>query len=628
MGREEIQSIQLVEGNSSNLQTNLTDHYSRRDLRRSYLDRNLEENASGETAVVYGKAKNQNLRHRSRSKQGKLQSAVPVPVPNHEHQMSEDVSIWSTLWRVVKGCHGFCLGDQHQHSIFTGFVVFEAISCLCYLLIGDGLWNILTGDLGMNLFLFAQFMTFIGIIKTSNAFTMSSINRHSDPVVMGILLSVQFLVFYSCFSLEPKNKESIITASVFRLVCYTVLVVLLSFKKEPSKEPSDPDDLRLLIDESLQRNVLTGNRTAQRRLRRKRKVRVQIDEDHHKSFQSNFRRSPDDLASRVSETDHQILPHDQSQYIQDGKLLILYLHQQYKNLALVVLYLILEAISLVLDFIGKGKLGFIVAAFVLALFVSIPTLWVYFKERSTRSQDERPIANVELLFSRIQLLTTLLHLIFELKGVDDKYNLYNLSFLPLAFAFYRVFSAVFAFRKEHENGTRNSAEPPAENQVSQHENGIRNAAEPPAENQVNQHDGSRNIMVHMRVTGKHLNMVIDLTMVTCYEQLFRKLRDEMFQAMEELWGDRPRWNVLYVDISDEVHYLREDEISWGQEMSIALVLESHFGLLFIETIQCSEFRMAARKICIYRKEVRKQLYRRWESMPRTSEKGSERALFT
>ncbi|KAJ0013600.1 hypothetical protein Pint_19795 [Pistacia integerrima] len=290
--------------------------------------------------------------------------------------------------------------------------------------------------------------------------------------------------------------------------------------------------------------------------------------------------------------------------MKDGNLLMLYLHQRYKNLALVVLFLILEAISFVLDFIGKGKLGFIVAAFVLALFVFIPTLWVYFKERSTRSQDERPIANVELLFSGIQLLTTLLHLIFELKGVDDKYNLYNLSFLPLAFAFYRVFSAVFAFRKEHENGTRNAAEPPAENQVSQHENGIRNAAEPPAENQVNQHDGSRNIMVHMRVTGKHLNMVIDLTMVTCYEQLYRKLRDEMFQAMEELWGDRPRWNVLYVDISDEAHYLREDEISWG------------------------EFCMAAGKICIYRKEVRKELYRRWESMPRTSEKGSERALFT
>ncbi|KAJ0015268.1 hypothetical protein Pint_19777 [Pistacia integerrima] len=134
--------------------------------------------------------------------------------------------------------------------------------------------------------------------------------------------------------------------------------------------------------------------------------------------------------------------------------------------------------------------------------------------------------------------------------------------------------------------------------------------------------------VHMTVTGKHLNMVIDLTMVTCYEQLFRKLRDEMFQAVKELWGDRPRWDVLYLDISNEAHYLREDKIPWGHEMSIALVMGSRSGLLFIETDQCSEFCMAARKVCIRQKEVCKQLDRRWESMPRTSEKGLERALFT
>ncbi|KAJ0078830.1 hypothetical protein Patl1_22524 [Pistacia atlantica] len=560
MDREGIQNIHLFEGDSSNLQTDLTDQDSMR-----------EENASGETGVLYGRAK------KPESK-GELQTAVPVPVPNHEHQMSEDVSVWSTPWRVVKGYLGFRLSSLHPHSIFTGFVVFEAISCLCYLL---------TGDLGMYLFLFAHFMTFIGIIKTSNAFTMSSINRHSDPVVMGILLSVMFLVFYSCFSLEPKNKESIITASVFRLACYTILVVSLSLRKDFRRSP---DDLASHVSEdvsiwsTLWRVVKGCHGFCLSGLHRLSfckeiivlKAKLCLWYPLTGGGEIVLHCLPNHFIMNIFDSDFHTSPDDLSHDIQDA--VLLYLHQEYKNLALVVLYLILEAISLVLDFIGKGKLGFIVAAFVLALFVSIPTLWVYFKERSIRSQDERPIANVELLFSGIQLLTTLLHLIFELKGVDDK--------------------------KEHENGTRNAAEPPAENQVSQHENGIRNAAEPPAENQVNQHDGLRNIMVHMRVTGKHLNMVIDLTMVTCYEQLFRKLRDEMFQAMEELWGDRPRWNVLYVDISDEAHYLREDEISWG------------------------EFRMAARKICIYRKEVRKELYRRWESMPRTSEKGSERALFT
>ncbi|KAJ0078561.1 hypothetical protein Patl1_22518 [Pistacia atlantica] len=122
-------------------------------------------------------------------------------------------------------------------------------------------------------------------------------------------------------------------------------------------------------------------------------------------------------------------------------------------------------ISSVLDITGKGKLVFIVAALVLAVFAFFATLLVYWKGRSTGLPDEKPILNLEL--------------------------------------------------------------------------------------------------VHMRVTGKHLNMVIDLKMVNCYEKLFMKVRDEMFQAMEELWGDRPRWNVRYLDISDEAHYLREDEISWG-----------------------------------------------------------------
>ncbi|KAJ0078556.1 hypothetical protein Patl1_22511 [Pistacia atlantica] len=617
------------------------------DLRGSCSDKNLEENASGETRVLYGRAKNQNLRFRSRSKQvidhedaeqGKLQSAVPLDL-----SVSEDVSIRSTLWRVVKG----------------------------YL-----------------------FMTLIGMIKTSKAFTMSSINRRSDLLEMYLFLFVHLLVLYSCLFLVPENKELIIEASVLRIVCYTTLVVLLSFKKEPSREPSEPNDLR-----------------------------VQIDEDHHECFQSDFRRSPDDLASRVSKMIRHILRHDQPQDIQgddeDNKhSLVLYLYHKYKKLALAILFFILEIISSVLELIssvlditGKGKLVFIGAALVLAVFDFFATLLVYWKGRSIRLPDEKPILNLELLISGTQLFTTLLHLILLLKG-DDKYYI---PLVPLAFAGFRAFSA---FRKKHENVFHNAAEPPAENQVNQHENGFHNAAEPPAENQVNQHencipnaaeppaenqvnqhengipyaaeppaenqvnqhengitnaselpaenqvnqhengihnvaeppaenqvnqhengihneaeppaesqanqhengihnaaeppaenqvnqgDGSRNIMVHMTVTGKHLNMVIDLTMVTCYEQLFRKLRDEMFQAVKELWGDRPRWDVLYLDISNEAHYLREDKIPWG------------------------EFCMAARKVCIRQKEVCKQLDRRWESMPRTSEKGLERALFT
>ncbi|XP_031281024.1 uncharacterized protein LOC116139505 [Pistacia vera] len=296
--------------------------------------------------------------------------------------VSEDVSIWSTLWRVVKGYLGFCLGGQHLHSFFIGFAVFEAISCLYYLLIGDGLLNLLTGDLDSYLFLFAQFMTLIGMIKTSKAFTMSSINRRSDLLEMYLFLFVHLLVLYSCLFLVPENKELIIEASVLRIVCYTTLVVLLSFKKEPSREPSEPNDLR-----------------------------VQIDEDHHECFQSDFRRSTDDLASRVSKMIRHILRHDQPQDIQgddeDNKhSLVLYLYHKYKKLALAILFFILEIISSVLELIssvlditGKGKLVFIGAALVLAVFVFFATLLVYWKGRSIRLPDEKPILNLELLIS-------------------------------------------------------------------------------------------------------------------------------------------------------------------------------------------------------------------------------------
>ncbi|KAJ0013602.1 hypothetical protein Pint_19790 [Pistacia integerrima] len=465
MGREGIQNIQLVEGNTSNLQTNLTDQGSRRDLRRSYLDKNLGENESGETGLLYGRAKDQNLRFRSRSKQvidhedaeqGELQSAVPVPVPNHEHQMSEDVSIWSTLWLVVKGYLGFCLAGQFHRSFAITSFVLKAILSLGYLLIGE--------YFPLHLILVAAFLDLIEIILTI-------CNCHNNPLEILFFSSVQLIVTCSHF--------------------------LLDYHK-----PSKPDDLR-----------------------------VQIDEDHHESLQSDFRRSPDDLASRVSETDRQTLRYS-------------------RKITVIIAF----------DFGYQNK------ELTYSSFVFTMQREAEDKERSTRLPDERPIANVELLFSGIQLLTTLLHLIFELKGVDDK--------------------------KEHENGIHNGAEPPAEIQVNHNYLTFRSL-------RVNIY-----FHVHMRVTGKLLNKVIDLTMVTCYEQLFRKLGDEMFQAEKALWGDRPRWNVLYVDISDEAHYLREDEISWD------------------------EFCMAATEICIYRKEVRKELYRRWESMPRTSLKGSERALFT
>ncbi|KAJ0078560.1 hypothetical protein Patl1_22515 [Pistacia atlantica] len=420
MGREGIQNIQLVEGNSSNLQANFTDQGSRK---------------------------------------GKLQSAVPVP--NYEYQIvpldlsaSEDVSIWSTLWRVVKGYLSWVLFKWS-----TPTLVFHRICCLrgniMFMLYIT--WRRVTESINWRLAL--VFISFCSV---------RDIDWHDHREMFSLFL-FQFSVLLSryAFVFEPKI-EILISGAVLRLLCYTLIVTELLFEKKPSSEPA--------FDLGYQNKELT-----------------------YSSFVFTMQRVDEVMKIR--------LPGNKC-------LVMVYLHHKYNKRAIAVLFLILEAISCLLDFTGKGKLVFIVAALVLALLVFFPTLWVYFKERSTRLPDERPIANVELLFSGIQLLTTLLHLTFELKGVYDKYNL---SFLPLAFAFYRVFSAVSAFRKEHENG-------------------IYNAAEPPAENQVNQH--------------------VD-------HEILWKLRDETSLAEKVLWGDRPRWDVLYLDISNAAHYLREDEISWG-----------------------------------------------------------------
>ncbi|KAJ0078825.1 hypothetical protein Patl1_22523 [Pistacia atlantica] len=302
------------------------------------------------------------------------------------------------------------------------------------------------------------------------------------------------IVTCSHFHLVFKNERLNFVASVFPTSPVSYITVSQDYHK-----PSDPDDLL-----------------------------VQIVEDHHESLQSDFRRSPDDLASRVSETDRQTLRHDQSPDFQGDD-------EDNKR-------------SLIDDIICIG----------------------YHWERQACFHWGCIGLGGVCLF----------------RNGDDKCYL---PLVPLAFAGFRAFSAYSAFRKKHENGIHNAAEPPAENQVNQHENSIPNAAEPQvknqvnqhencipnaaeprAENQVNQHDGSRSIMAHMTVTGKPLNMVIDLTMVTCYEQPFRKLRDEMSQAEKVLWGDKSRWNVRYLDISGVTHGLHEDEISWDFHLNIAV----------------------------------------------------------
>ncbi|KAJ0014939.1 hypothetical protein Pint_19785 [Pistacia integerrima] len=203
MGREGIQNIQLVEGNSSNLQANFTDQGSRK---------------------------------------GKLQSAVPVP--NYEYQMvpldlsaSEDVSIWSTLWRVVKGYLSWVLFKWS-----TPTFVFHRICCLRgnIMFMLSITWRRVTESINWRLAL--VFISFCSV---------RDIDWHDHREMFSLFL-FQFSVLLSryAFVFEPKI-EILISGAVLRLLCYTLIVTELLFEKKPSSEPSKPNDLRVQIDEAI-----------------------------------------------------------------------------------------------------------------------------------------------------------------------------------------------------------------------------------------------------------------------------------------------------------------------------------------------------------------------------------------
>ncbi|TXG59493.1 hypothetical protein EZV62_014066 [Acer yangbiense] len=121
-----------------------------------------------------------------------------------------------------------------------------------------------------------------------------------------------------------------------------------------------------------------------------------------------------------------------------------------KRILAEVLILLLEIISIVLDKIGGSNRLFLVASFLLSAIGFVTTIYTSFFRSTvptvTRSESERQLIAVEIVFSFILLVFTYIQLIRVFLGAKSNNN-NNDSLLPLAFA---VISVVFIFRNNEE----------------------------------------------------------------------------------------------------------------------------------------------------------------------------------
>ncbi|KAL5854121.1 hypothetical protein ACOSQ4_003923 [Xanthoceras sorbifolium] len=108
----------------------------------------------------------------------------------------------------------------------------------------------------------------------------------------------------------------------------------------------------------------------------------------------------------------------------------------------------MEAVSVVLDVLGKNKLYFLLAAFVLSALGYALTLCAYIKRRTSTPEvpAERQLRVVELVFSSIQLIASFVQFLLARLKVEKNFDA---SVYPLAFAMIVV---VFVFEND-EKGT-------------------------------------------------------------------------------------------------------------------------------------------------------------------------------
>lgn len=110
-----------------------------------------------------------------------------------------------------------------------------------------------------------------------------------------------------------------------------------------------------------------------------------------------------------------------------------------------VLFLFLEAVSVVLDVFERNKWASL-AAFLLSAFGFAINIYVCYLERTTaeiKPQAERQLGIVEIVFSVLQLIATLIH--FILLVSDVKYNYSASVVFPLAFS---VIAIAFVLKME------------------------------------------------------------------------------------------------------------------------------------------------------------------------------------
>ena len=116
----------------------------------------------------------------------------------------------------------------------------------------------------------------------------------------------------------------------------------------------------------------------------------------------------------------------------------------YKKRTVAVVFVLLEAISIILDIFGRNnELAFLLASFLLSAFSVVMTLCSYFViEQGNGSR----LNVVEIVFAFSQLILTYIDLVMNILHVKTYYN-YKASVFPFAFA---IIVLVFAFKSNEE----------------------------------------------------------------------------------------------------------------------------------------------------------------------------------